>query len=193
MLSFCDSHHKIYNFFEELPVANPARGVVALIAALFRNDTVFPRASAAPRTARWHDAQLIGRKFTLSKFGRVHRRRNVGQVKLFAATNKHRHIMRSPNKPRTRNKPGRRSPGNVINRVFESTGPRGQSKRQPSADHRKILGTVPRRAVGRRPGRVGKLCAAFRTLRTASERGAARDRSTTRAARESKPSAALRS
>ena len=64
MLSFCDSHHKIYNFFEELLVANPAGGVVALLAALFRNDTVFLTASAAPRTARWHDAQLIGRKFT---------------------------------------------------------------------------------------------------------------------------------
>ena len=49
MLSFCDSHHKIYNFFEELLVANPARGVVALLAALFRNDMMFLTASAASK------------------------------------------------------------------------------------------------------------------------------------------------
>ena len=47
--------------------------------------------------------------------------------------------MRSPNKPRTRNKPGRRSPGNVINRVFESTGPEGKVRGNPQQIIEKYL------------------------------------------------------
>ena len=47
--------------------------------------------------------------------------------------------MRSPNKPRPRNKPGRRSPGNVINRVFESTGPEGKVRGNPQQIIEKYL------------------------------------------------------
>ena len=47
--------------------------------------------------------------------------------------------MRSPNKPRTRNKPGRRSPGNVINRVFDSTGPEGKVRGNPQQIIEKYL------------------------------------------------------
>lgn len=45
MLLFCDSQHKIYDIFEELPVAKTVLGVVALSAALLQNNMRIPEDS----------------------------------------------------------------------------------------------------------------------------------------------------